>query len=310
MSSEHPYGTRPASVPPPPARPEWLRVRFASNEQFSDLRGLVRELSLHTVCEEAHCPNLGECWSHRTATFMILGSICTRGCRFCAVTAGRPHPVDLDEPGRVAEAVHRMGLRHAVITSVSRDDLPDGGAGIFAATIREIKRLSPGTTVEVLIPDFQGSASDLQVVMDARPDVLNHNLETVERLQQQVRVRAFYQRSLEVLRRAKEMAPESLTKSGLMVGLGETTDEIVQTLRDLRAVGCDSVTIGQYLRPSQRHVAVNRYYAPAEFAALRDEALSLGFRHVESSPLVRSSYHAHEGLLPSQGRSQSSTERA
>ena len=279
-------------------RPEWLRVRFSGNEQYRELRALVRDLSLHTVCEEAHCPNLGECWGHRTATFMILGDICTRGCHFCAVTSGRPAPVDDDEPRRVGEAVERMALRHAVITSVSRDDLPDGGAGAFAATIREIGRRSPATTVEVLVPDFQGALEDLRTVMEARPDVLNHNVETVERLQEQARVRASYARSLEVLRRAKELAPAGRTKSGLMVGLGETLDEVHATLRDLRHVGCDIVTIGQYLRPSPRHYPVDRYYAPAEFAALREAALALGFAHVESNPFVRSSYHAHRALGP------------
>lgn len=279
-------------------RPEWLRVRFADNEHHRDLKGLVRGLSLHTVCEEAHCPNLGECWGHRTATFMILGRICTRACRFCAVTTGVPTEVDPEEPRRVAEAVQTMGLRHAVVTSVARDDLLDGGARAFAATIREIKRLCPSTTVEVLIPDFQGAADDLRVVMDARPDVLNHNVETVERLQRRVRAKAFYSRSLEVLRRAKEMAPAGLTKSGLMLGVGETWDEILQTMADLRGVGCDIVTIGQYLRPTLTHLPIEKYYAPKEFLALRGEGRKMGFRHVESGPLVRSSYHAHEGLEP------------
>ena len=261
----------------------------------------MQGLSLHTVCQEAHCPNIGECWGRRTATFMILGRICTRSCRFCAVSTGIPPSVDDEEPLRVAEAVQRMRLRHAVVTSVSRDDLADGGASLFAATIREIRRLNPQTSVEVLIPDFQGSVDALRTVTQARPDVLNHNVETVERLQRRVRAKASYARSLEVLRQAKALAPGGLTKSGLMVGLGEARDEVLQTLADLRGVGCDIVTIGQYLRPSQAHLPVERYYTPEEFDDLRDEALRLGLRHVESAPLVRSSYHAHEGLQRATG---------
>jgi lipoic acid synthetase len=277
-------------------RPEWLRVRFADNQNYRDLKQMVSGRALHTVCEEARCPNLGDCWGHRTATFMILGRVCTRACRFCAVTTGVPTEVDEQEALRVAESVRDMGLRHAVITSVARDDLLDGGASSFAATIGEVRRLSPETTVEVLIPDFQGSMDALRVVMDAKPDVLNHNVETVERLQRRVRAKAFYSRSLEVLQRAKALRPEGRTKSGLMVGVGETWDELLETMRDLVAVGCDMLTIGQYLRPSQTHLAIERYYTPEEFRALRDEARSLGFRHVQSGPLVRSSYHAHEGL--------------
>ncbi len=277
-------------------RPEWLRVRFTDNQNYRDLKQMVHNRALHTVCEEAQCPNLGDCWGHRTATFMILGRICTRACRFCAVTTGVPTDVDEMEPTKVAQSVREMGLRHAVVTSVARDDLLDGGASAFAATIREIRRLSPGTTVEVLIPDFQGSSDALRTVMDAEPDVLNHNVETVERLQRRVRAKAFYSRSLEVLRRAKEMRPDGRTKSGLMVGVGETWDELLQTMRDLLAVGCDILTIGQYLRPSLTHLAIERYYTPDEFRALRDEARRLGFMHVQSGPLVRSSYHAHEGL--------------
>ena len=276
--------------------PEWLRVRFADNQNYRDLKQMVHNRSLHTVCEEAQCPNLGDCWAHRTATFMILGRICTRACRFCAVTTGVPTDVDELEPTRVAESVREMGLRHAVVTSVARDDLLDGGASAFAGTIREIRRLSPGTTVEVLIPDFQGSIDALNIVMDAEPDVLNHNVETVERLQRRVRAKAFYSRSLEVLRRAKELRPDGRTKSGLMVGIGETREELTQTMRDLLTVGCEMLTIGQYLRPSLTHLAIERYYTPDEFRALRDEARSLGFSHVQSGPLVRSSYHAHEGL--------------
>ena len=275
-------------------RPDWLRVRFSDGPNHRDLTNLIRQRSLHTVCAEAHCPNIGECWEHRTATFMILGRVCTRACRFCMITAGVPGEVDRGEPERVAEAVEEMGLRHAVVTSVARDDLPDGGAGIFAETIRAIHRRIPTCTVEVLIPDFEGSAESLQIVMDARPEILNHNLETVERLQRRVRAKAFYQRSLEVLRRAKDMMPDGRTKSGIMLGLGETREEISQTLRDLRAVDCDIVTVGQYLRPSEFHLPIVRYVPPSEFAEIKQEGIALGFRHIESGPLVRSSYHAHE----------------
>ena len=275
-------------------RPDWLRVRFSDGPNHRDLTNLIRQRSLHTVCAEAHCPNIGECWEHRTATFMILGRVCTRACRFCMITAGVPGEVDRGEPERVAEAVEEMGLRHTVVTSVARDDLPDGGAGIFAETIRAIHRRIPTCTVEVLIPDFEGSAESLQIVMDARPEILNHNLETVERLQRRVRAKAFYQRSLEVVRRAKGMMPDGRTKSGIMLGLGETREEISQTLRDLRAVDCDIVTVGQYLRPSEFHLPIVRYVPPSEFAEIKQEGIALGFRHIESGPLVRSSYHAHE----------------
>lgn len=283
--------TQPLPVLP---RPEWLKVRFPTGPNYQELKDLVRGLTLHTVCEEAHCPNIGECWEHRTATLMILGRVCTRACRFCAITTGLPVELDDGEPERVAEAVARMGLRHAVVTSVARDDLPDGGARIFAETIGAIHRRLPTCSVEVLIPDFQGSAEALAIVMDARPEILNHNVETVQRLQRRVRARAFYERSLEVLRRAKELNPDGLTKSGMMLGVGETRAEISQTLRDLRAVRCDIVTIGQYLRPSPFHLPIDRYVTPEEFAELKEEGLALGFRHVESGPLVRSSYHAHE----------------
>jgi lipoic acid synthetase len=274
-------------------RPDWLRVRFPTGPNYLELKDLIRSRSLHTVCEEAHCPNIGECWENRTATFMILGRVCTRACRFCAITTGVPVGVDEDEPERVADAVTQMGLRHAVVTSVARDDRPDGGASGFAETIRAIRRRNPDCTVEVLIPDFAGSRESLQIVMDARPDILNHNLETVRRLQRRVRAKAFYERTLEVLQRAKEMQPSGLTKSGIMLGLGETREEIGETLRDLRDVACDIVTIGQYLRPSEFHLPIARYVTPTEFAELKAEGLALGFRHVESGPLVRSSYHAH-----------------
>lgn len=284
-------GTQPLPVLP---RPDWLRVRFPTGPNYLELKTLMREHVLHTVCEEAHCPNIGECWEHRTATFMILGRVCTRACRFCAITTGLPIGVDADEPERVARAVEELGLRHVVVTSVARDDLPDGGARIFAETIRAIRRRLPSCGVEVLIPDFGGSREALQIVMEARPDILNHNIETVRRLQRRVRARAFYERSLEVLQRAKEMVPEALTKSGMMLGLGETREEIREALHDLRAVGCDIVTIGQYLRPSEFHLPIVRYVPPSEFAEIKAEGLAMGFRHVESGPLVRSSYHAHE----------------
>lgn len=275
-------------------RPEWLKVRVRWGENARDVAQLMRAGALHTVCEEARCPNIGECWEHRTATFMILGRVCTRACRFCAVTSGRPQGVDESEPDRVAEAVVHLGLRHVVVTSVARDDLPDGGASVFARTIRAIRERAPQTGVEVLIPDFAGNEEALATVVEARPDILNHNVETVRRLQKPVRLKATYERSLWVLRRAKEMDPSLTTKSGLMLGVGETWEEILQTLRDLRGAGVSIVTIGQYLRPTLRHLPVQRYYTPAEFAALRDEGLAMGFGHVESGPLVRSSYHAHE----------------
>lgn len=287
---------RPGAVadPGPLRRPEWLKIRLNDGANVSDVRRLMRGLTLHTVCEEARCPNLNECWHHRTATFMILGSVCTRACGFCAVTIGRPTELDLQEPLRVAEAVHQLGLQHVVVTSVARDDLQDGGASIFAETIRQVRRLSPGTSVEVLIPDFGGNADSLKLVMDARPNILNHNVETVARLSDSVRSRAKYPRSLELLRRAKEMDGTVYTKSGMMLGLGEEWDEVVQTLCDLRAVGVDIVTIGQYLRPSLQHLPIVRYVPPAEFARLKDVGLEMGFAHVESGPLVRSSYHAHQ----------------
>ena len=287
----NPTGTKPLTLH---ERPPWLRVRFPTGPNYLELKDLVQSKSLHTVCEEAHCPNIGECWEHRTATFMILGRVCTRACRFCMIAAGVPGTVDEGEPERVAEAVERLGLRHAVITSVARDDQADGGAHVFAETIAAIRRRLPTCSVEVLIPDFEGSADSLGIVMAARPDILNHNLETVHRLQRRVRSKAFYERSLEVLRRAKTMVPDSLTKSGIMLGLGETREEIRETLADLRAVDCDIVTIGQYLRPSPLHLPIERYVTPEEFAEIKVEGMALGFRHVESGPLVRSSYHAHE----------------
>jgi lipoic acid synthetase len=260
-----------------------------------ELKSMMRDLQLHTVCEEARCPNIGECWGHGTATFMILGDVCTRACRYCAVTSGKPTTLDVGEPRRVAEAVRAMGLEHAVVTSVDRDDLADGGASLFAATIRKIHELSPGCAVEVLTPDFQGKEWQLRIVVDARPEIFNHNIESVERVFRRVRPgRSRYAVSIEVLGKAKEMHPEGMTKSGLMVGLGERRDEILGTMRDLRGAGVDILTIGQYLQPTRKHVPIDRYYHPDEFAQLREDGFALGFSHVESGPLVRSSYHAHE----------------
>lgn len=255
---------------------------------------MMRDKTLHTVCEEAKCPNIHECWANRTATFMILGDICTRACRFCAVKTGLPTELDLQEPERVAEASEQMGLRHVVVTSVARDDLKDGGASIFAATIRAIKQRLPLTGVEVLIPDFQGDAAALETVLEAKPDILNHNVETVSRLSDRVRSKAKYARSLELLKRSKELRPDIPTKSSIMIGVGEEWEEILQTMDDLRAVDCDIMTIGQYLQPSVNHLYVQKYYTPEQFAELKQEGMKRGFKHVESGPLVRSSYHAHE----------------
>jgi lipoic acid synthetase len=274
-------------------KPDWLRVRLIAGEPYQELKQMMRSKSLHTVCEEARCPNIYECWANRTATFMILGNICTRACRFCAVNTGMPTELDLQEPERVAEAAEQMGLRHCVVTSVARDDLSDGGASIFAETIRAIRRRVPLCSVEVLIPDFQGNWDALRVVMDAGPDILNHNVETVERLSDRVRAKAKYRRSLELLRMAKRMKPRIPTKSGLMLGLGESMEEVLQTMDDLRSVGCDILTIGQYLQPTPQHLPVERYVHPDEFTMLKREGLARGFSHVESGPLVRSSYHAH-----------------
>jgi lipoic acid synthetase len=281
-------------VRPREPKPEWLKVRAPGSENYLRLKGIMRDLKLNTVCEDAHCPNIGECWHHGTATFMILGDVCTRACAYCAVKHGKPASLDLGEPARVAEAVQAMRLRYAVVTSVDRDDLADGGAGIFAATIREVKARVPECRVEVLIPDFKGEAAPLQTVLDARPDVLNHNTETVPRLYRMARSGGRYPRTLELLDRARRAAPDIPTKTGLMVGLGETTDELVEVFRDLRRVDVAILTIGQYLRPSPDHAPMTRYYHPDEFAELKRIALGLGFVHVEAGPLVRSSYHAHE----------------
>ena len=275
-------------------KPEWLKVRAPGSPSYTRLKGIMRELQLHTVCEEAQCPNIGECWHHGTATFMILGHVCTRMCSYCAVSHGRPEPVDAAEPSRVANAIHQLALNYVVITSVDRDDLPDGGASIFAETIRETRARLPECRIEVLIPDFQGNEAALQAVLDARPDVLNHNTETVPRLYRMARSGGRYSRTLELLDRSRTYAPHIPTKTGVMVGLGEQHDELVDVFSDLREVGCGILTIGQYLRPSAAHAPMVRYYHPDEFRELKQIALDLGFVHVESGPLVRSSYHAHE----------------
>lgn len=275
-------------------RPAWIRAKAPSGANYEEVRSLVESARLHTVCQSANCPNIGECWHARTATFMILGDICTRNCQFCAVSHGRPAPADEDEPRRVAEAVAYLKLKHAVITSVTRDDLPDGGAHIFAETIRLIRELVPSCSVEVLIPDFRGDYNALRTVIEARPNVLNHNIETVERLYPLVRPQAVYSRSLALLRNCKSDVGDwhPKTKSGLMVGIGETWNEILETMKDLRNVGCDIITIGQYLAPSREHIPIAKYYSPEEFAQLRNIGLAMGFGYVESGPLVRSSYHA------------------
>jgi len=278
----------------PTPKPEWLKARPPLGENYRDLKTLARRLGLHTVCESAQCPNIGECWNHRTATFMLLGNVCTRRCGFCAVPKGRPGPIDQGEPRRVAEAVATLGLKHAVVTSVNRDDDNLGGARIFADTIREIRKLVPDCSVEVLIPDFQGLDLALRIVLDARPDILNHNTETVPRLYPAVRSGARYPRSLRLLGNVKKFAPGMLSKSGVMAGLGESLEELLEVFRDLAAQHVDILTLGQYLRPSRDHLPIARFYTPEEFRTLRQEALAMGFRHVESGPLVRSSYHAHE----------------
>ena len=290
-------------LPPPPRqpveparKPPWLKVKAPGGPNYVALKHMMRDLKLHTVCEEAHCPNIGECWEHHAATFMILGDVCTRNCAYCAVAHGTPAPLDVAEPQRLAGAVAQMGLKHVVITSVDRDDLPNGGAEVFAACIEEIRRLMPQTSIEVLIPDFKGDLDALRIIVDARPDILNHNLETIARLYRIARPGGRYARALELLKRAKEMNPELLTKSGLMCGLGEEWDELLASIRDLRAQGVDIITLGQYLRPSDQHLPIARWYTPDEFADLKRYGMSLGFRHVESGPLVRSSYHAWEQI--------------
>mgnify|MGYP001392284496 CR=1 FL=1 len=276
-------------------KPDWLKIKLNTNENYTGLKKMMREKKLHTVCEEAKCPNIHECWAIRkTATFMILGDICTRGCRFCAVKTGLPTELDWQEPERVADSVAQMGLRHVVVTAVARDDLKDGGAAVFAETVRAIRRKNPFCTVEVLPSDMNGDFESLKTLMDAQPDILNHNIETVRRLTPKVRARATYERSLEFLRRAKEINPSIPTKSSLMIGLGETKEEILETMDDLRANHVDIMTIGQYLQPTKGHLKVQKYWTPEEFSELKEIALSKGFSHCESGPLVRSSYHADE----------------
>lgn len=285
----------------PPRKPSWLKVPVPAGPNYTQVKALMRELDLHTVCEEARCPNIGECWEHHAATFMILGDVCTRNCTYCAVSHGTPAPFDPVEPSRLADAVARMGLKHVVITSVDRDDLPNGGAEAFAACITEIRARSPETTVEVLIPDFKGSERALALVMDARPAILNHNLETTERLYRLARPGGRYDRALELLRTARRLSPGALTKSGIILGLGEEWEEILTCLRDLRRSDVNIVTIGQYLRPSDGHLPIARYYTPAEFAELREVGMAMGFKHVEASPLTRSSYHAWEQAKSANG---------
>jgi lipoic acid synthetase len=286
-------------------KPEWLKIKLNTNESYTGLKKMMREKNLHTVCEEARCPNIHECWAVRkTATFMILGDVCTRACRFCAVKTGLPNELDLQEPERVADSVEMMGLKHVVITAVARDDLKDGGSAVFAETVRAVRRRSPFCTIEVLPSDMLGSLDNLKTLMDARPNIMNHNIETVRRLTPRVRARATYERTLEFLRRAKEMHADIPTKSSLMIGLGETKEEIIETMDDLRAADVDIMTIGQYLQPTKKHLKVQKYYSPDEFAELKEIALSKGFSHCESGPLVRSSYHADEQVNEAQVRAE------
>ncbi|MBE3579464.1 MAG: lipoyl synthase [Caldanaerobacter subterraneus] len=280
-------------------KPEWLKVRILS-EDLNRMEAFLKNMALNTVCQSANCPNMGECFARRTATFMIMGNICTRNCRFCAVGKGHPQPLDEEEPRRVAEAARRLGLRHVVVTSVTRDDLPDGGASHFAKTIYELKKL-PGVTVEVLVPDFMGNEEAIRTVVEAKPDVINHNVETVPRLYSRVRPKADYIRSLNLLKKVKELDPLILTKSGIMVGLGETEEEVVEVMKDLRDIDCDMMTIGQYLRPSHKHIEVAEYVTPEQFKRYEEMGYKLGFKHVASGPLVRSSYHADVGLSLARG---------
>jgi lipoic acid synthetase len=280
--------------PLPQRKPEWLKVKAPGGDNYLRLKQLMRELQLHTVCEEAHCPNIGECWQHGTATFMILGDVCTRNCAYCAVSHGRPPAYDIEEPARVAEAIAQLDLRHAVITSVDRDDLPDFGAFIFAETIRQVRQRLPGCSIEVLVPDFQGNEASIRQVVEARPDIYNHNTETVPRLYKKARPGGRYERLLEIFRIVRRLDPGLPTKTGIILGLGETNEEVLEVMRDLRAVDVDILTLGQYLRPSDGHIALDRYVTPEEFRWFREQGMAMGFRHVESGPLVRSSYHAWE----------------
>ena len=309
------YHIAPRSTATPVRKPAWLKVKAPGGPTYLALQHMMRDLRLHTVCEEAHCPNIGECWEHKAATFMILGDVCTRNCAYCAVAHGTPAALDLEEPSRLADAVAQMGLRHVVITSVDRDDLPNGGAEMFAACIREIRQRLPDTSVEVLIPDFKGSDVALRLVVDAQPDILNHNLETIERLYRIARPGGRYPRALALLRHAKELNPDALTKSGIMCGLGEEWDELLIAMEDLRAQDVDILTLGQYLRPSTDHLPVARWYTPAEFDELKQRGIEMGFRHVEAGPLVRSSYHAWEqvqaaGVAAGTGNGERGTEAA
>jgi lipoic acid synthetase len=282
------------SEPLPERKPPWLKVRAPGGPNYMRLKHMMRELDLHSVCEEAHCPNVGECWEHGTATFMILGDVCTRNCAYCAVAHGRPPKYDIAEPHRVARAIAEMGLQHAVITSVDRDDLPDFGAWVFAETIRQIHERMPGCSVEVLVPDFQGNEDSIRAVLEAGPEIYNHNTETVPRLYKKARPGGRYPRVMEIFRFAKRIAPDIPTKTGMILGMGETIEEVVAVMRDLREVDVDILTLGQYLRPSDAHIALDRYYTPQEFRRLYEIGMEMGFRHVESGPLVRSSYHAWE----------------
>lgn len=287
-------------LPPKIKKPDWLRVKLPTGETYTRLRSLVDQHKLHTICESGNCPNMGECWGEGTATFMILGNICTRSCGFCAVATGRPDPIDWDEPQRVAEAIHLMGVRHAVITSVDRDEIPDGGSILWFNTIKAVRALNPQTTLETLIPDFKGDQQNIQRIIDGAPEVVSHNIETVERLTRQVRIQAKYWRSMEVLRRLKQGGMR--TKSGIMLGLGETKEEVIQTLTDLRNSDVDVITIGQYLQPTLKHLPVMRFVHPDEFAEFREIGYQLGFDYVESGPLVRSSYHSDKHVIPGLGR--------
>jgi lipoic acid synthetase len=280
--------------PLPERKPDWLKVKAPGGPNYLRLKSMMRDMGLHTVCEEAHCPNVGECWEHGAATFMILGNVCTRNCAYCAVAHGRPPVFDPSEPAKVADAAAQMQLRHAVITSVDRDDLSDFGAGIFAETIRQIHEKVSGCSVEVLVPDFQGNEDSIRLVLDASPEIYNHNTETVPRLYKKARPGGRYERVMQIFRFAKQYAPHIPTKTGIILGLGETNEEVLKTMRDLREVDVDILTLGQYLKPSNDHIALDRYVTPAEFKMLRDEGMQMGFKHVESGPLVRSSYHAWE----------------
>jgi lipoic acid synthetase len=280
--------------PLPERKPGWLKVKAPGGPTYLRLKQMMREMKLHTVCEEAHCPNIGECWEHGTATFMILGDVCTRNCAYCAVSHGRPPAYDIEEPTRVGQAIAELGLRHAVITSVDRDDLPDFGSWIFAETIRQVRLRLPSCSVEVLVPDFQGNEEAIRAVVEARPDIYNHNTETVPRLYKKARPGGRYERLLEIFRIVKRLDPTIPTKTGIILGLGETNEEVIATMRDLRTVDVDILTLGQYLRPSDSHIALDRYVTPEEFRWFYDQGMAMGFKHVESGPLVRSSYHAWE----------------